>query len=79
MCINNEDIIIGKTGIYEIKNGIIEVDYFSVVAAGKLNGNVDYEKNKAINNNYGTKTNYVIVSRTIPGFTLDYIYEKEDN
>ena len=79
MCINNEDIIIGRTGIYEIKNGIIEVDYFSVVAAGQLNGNVNDEKNNAINNNYGTKTNYVIVSRTIPGFTLDYIYEKEDN
>ena len=79
MCINNEDIIIGRTGIYEIKNGIITVDYFSVVAAGQLNGNVNDEKNNAINTNYGTKTNYVIINRAIPEFTLDYVYEKEDN
>ena len=51
MCINNEEIYVGRTGIYEIKNGIITVDFFSIVALGN----------------------------TIPGFTLDYIYEKEDN
>lgn len=51
MCINNEEINVGRTGIYEIKNGIITVDFFSIVALGN----------------------------TIPGFTLDYIYEKEDN
>lgn len=79
MCINNEDIMIGRTGIYEIKNGVVEIDYFSVVAAGQLNGNVINDKNNAINNNYGTKTNFIVASRTIPGFTLDYIYEKEDN
>lgn len=51
MCINNEEINVGRTGVYEIKNGIITVDFFSIVALGN----------------------------TIPGFTLDYIYEKEDN
>ena len=34
MCINGEEIRIGRTGIYEIKNGIILVSFFSVVAGG---------------------------------------------
>lgn len=51
MCINNEEIMIGRSGIYEIKNGIITIDFFSVVSLGN----------------------------TIPAFTLDYIYEEEDN
>lgn len=35
MCINNEEILIGRTGIYEIKNGIVTIDFFSVVAEGE--------------------------------------------
>lgn len=33
MCINGQEIHIGKNGIYEIRNGIIYVDYFSIVKA----------------------------------------------
>ena len=32
MCINGEEIRISRTGIYEIKNGIILINFFSVVA-----------------------------------------------
>ena len=31
MCINREEIHIGKTGIYEVKNGLIKVNFFAVV------------------------------------------------
>lgn len=34
MCINREEIHIGRTGSYEVRNGIIRVDFFSVVEAG---------------------------------------------
>lgn len=33
MCINGQEIHIGKNGIYEVRNGIIYVDYFSIVKA----------------------------------------------
>ena len=35
MCINNEEIHIGRSGIYEVRNGIISVDFFSVIAAAE--------------------------------------------
>lgn len=33
MCINGEEIHIGRGGTYEVRNGIISVDFFSVVTA----------------------------------------------
>ena len=33
MCINGEEIHISKTGIFEIKNGLVPVDFFSVTNA----------------------------------------------
>ena len=33
MCINGQGIHIGRNGIYEVRNGIIYVDYFSIVKA----------------------------------------------
>lgn len=35
MCINNEEIHIGKGGTYEVRNGIISVDFFSVITAAE--------------------------------------------
>lgn len=35
-CINKEQIIIGRTGYYEFKNGIITVDFFGVPLSGKV-------------------------------------------
>lgn len=34
MCINGEEIHIGSTGTYELRNGIVTMDFFSVVKAG---------------------------------------------
>lgn len=31
MCINGQEIHVGKSGIYEIRNGIIYLDYFSII------------------------------------------------
>lgn len=33
MCINGEEIHVGRTGTYEVRNGIITVEFFSVVKA----------------------------------------------
>lgn len=33
MCINGQGIHIGRNGIYEVRNGIVYVDYFSIVKA----------------------------------------------
>lgn len=35
MCINGEEIHISKTGVYELKNGILPINFFSVVNAAK--------------------------------------------
>lgn len=39
MCINGEEIRTCRTGIYELKNGIMTVSFFSVASAAKENGN----------------------------------------
>ena len=35
MCVNGEEIHIGRSGTYEVRNGIISVDFFSVVSAAE--------------------------------------------
>lgn len=39
MCINGEEIYVGRTGIYELRNGVILVNFFSVVKAATENYN----------------------------------------
>lgn len=39
MCINGEEIHASRSGIYELKNGTISVNFFSVVNAAKEEGN----------------------------------------
>ena len=40
MCINGEEIRTCRTGIYELKNGIMLVSFFSVVAGGEENTSI---------------------------------------
>ena len=70
MCINGEMIRIGRTGIYELKNGIVNIFKFSVINSAKENNEIDYSINesKCIFNSEKT--------RTIDPFTLDYMYEE---
>jgi hypothetical protein len=35
MCVNGEEIHIGRSGTYEVRNGIISVDFFSVIVAAE--------------------------------------------
>lgn len=39
MCINQEEIHVGRSGIYELRNGAISIDFFSVVSAAQENKN----------------------------------------
>lgn len=91
MCINGEEIRICRTGIYEIKNGVILVDFFSVVnAADETNPTLIGDQITEINtrwNNATTQEQKEAIGsrclfsynkvRTINGFTLDYLYREE--
>lgn len=35
MCINGQEIHVGRSGIYEIRNGIVYVDFFSIIKAAE--------------------------------------------
>lgn len=88
MCINQEEIHTSRSGIYEIRNGIIPVDFFSIVSSAKevnqddtdpnsLNYWLTHDKDgsgKTIESKSFTNTQKVM---TIDAFTLDYMYEKE--
>lgn len=49
MCINGEEIRIGRAGIYEFKNGVILINFFSVVAGGAETGTAMYDAMNQIN------------------------------
>ena len=78
MCINNEEIQIGRTGVYEIKNGVLEIKFFSVVNVSKFNviDNVTLEtlRNSALE----TESGLIAINRNQPyvidDFIMDYIY-----
>ena len=72
MCINGEEIRIGRTGIYEIKNGIINITFFSVCAAADEKEEIDLNQIDTSKCIFDTQK-----VRTIDAFTLDYMYERE--
>lgn len=85
MCINGEEIHIGRTGIYEVKNGIITVDFFSVVTAavpdsGGLSSLMSQlAAAPAIETSAATNSRCIFnqpKKRSISPFTLDYMYEE---
>lgn len=70
MCINREEISIGKTGIYELKNGEIKVSFLSFItpATNKTDEElIDIIENKIFTSEVDSK-------RPFDGFALDYIY-----
>lgn len=83
MCINNEGIRTSRSGIYELKEGVMKIYSFSVVNASKETGTGVQEWMNKIEN--GTEKlsqcffNNTIYpkARTIDNFTLDYIYEEK--
>lgn len=70
MCLNREEISVGRTGIYEVKNGEVKVSFlcFITPATNKTN-----EQLKNVNKNQSYITE-VPSTRPFDGFTLDYIY-----
>lgn len=79
MCINNEEIQVGKTGVYELADDSIQVYSFSVVSNAAYNG-TESELNAARNNTINRQNGYVHMKNNtniIPKFILDYIYEEE--
>ena len=90
MCINGEQIYVGRTGIYELRNGIIKATMFSVAepaeelpaAAGGVNIKELEQFLASIGADPVFTTSRCIFNapkiRTIDRFTLDYMYERED-
>jgi hypothetical protein len=84
--INGEEIRLGKSGIYEIRDEVLKVFSFSVVGVGNLSIDVE-ETKKQIDEAFpdsdlSSETLSVclfdkVVGRDLPDFSVDYIY-KED-
>ena len=74
MCINGEEIRLPRSGIQEIRDGILTINFFSVVSAAQETTNV------LINQmNTSPIESRVFLDqpkeRRVDTFTLDYIYE----
>lgn len=85
LVINGEGIRVGKSGIYEVRNGLIEIDFFSVLNAGQNQSDLDSILASIDNSYYSVNLENVdlskcliddITSRTLPDFSLDYLYEQ---
>lgn len=81
MIINQEEIFIGRTGVYEIKNGEVKIGFLSFVnfAIDKTTEELD----EMVKDEDGQRVVSIISnnkeideSRTFESFTLDYIYEE---
>lgn len=89
MCINGEEVRINRTGIYEIKNGLIVIPFFSVVTGAEETTSAleDAKNNVQEKRRTNPPTPYEEIpsvslldrskTRTIDNFILDYLY-KED-
>ena len=71
--INREEIYIGRTGVYEIKDGEIKINFVSFVTPSTDKTN---EELNNINNSISFLEE-VPATRTFDSFTLDYIYEQD--
>ena len=80
MCINGEEIRIGRSGIYELRNGFVFITFFSAVSAAKDPSNLQDLMNRLPEGSsskidsqciFNTATN-----RDIDNFSLDYVYKE---
>lgn len=80
MCINGEEIRVGRSGIYELRNGFVFITFFSAISAAE-----DPSKLKDLLESLGDGSSSSIVSqclfdlattRTIDNFSLDYVYKE---
>lgn len=69
-CINGEKIIVGRSGLYEIKNGIISVNFFATPKAGKIMG-------KVVDNQGNEYENLTTLMSTMAQIAVDQIDDNE--
>ena len=93
MVINREEIYMGRTGVYEIKDGEIRVNFISLISPStniedtKLNEileKIDFNDSSIqqllLFKPYGNNSEAIVPipsERTFDSFTLDYIYEEK--
>lgn len=84
MCINNEEIRNSRSGIFEIKDGVMTVSFFSVVNAAKedtsdMDDYINSLKNKPENTVVQWSKCYFNSSKTryVDSFTFDYMYQQK--
>ena len=78
MCINGEEIRTGRSGIYELKDGFIMINFFSAVAAAEDPVELKDELTKlpsTLNNSSCVCLFDKNKTRTIDNFSLDYVYK----
>ncbi len=49
MCINGEEITTGRSGVYELKNGLVQTVFFYVVTGAEENNNVVSQSMETMN------------------------------
>ena len=88
--INGEEIRLGKTGMYEVRNGLIEINFFSAVAPANSFISIE-DKQQEIDSVYGNtdlsqrslSLNLIDYAngndRDLTDFTLDYVYDEGGN
>ena len=83
--VNGEEIRLGRSGIYEIRNGVLQINTFSVVSPGTLNVDVSAIEQQIDSVYSSTDLENVdlsrclfsnVTSRDLTDFSLDYIYEE---
>lgn len=83
MCLNGEEIRVPRNGIYEVKNGIILINFFTPVAHNKAKTAAFSRWEGAYSNNTPCMNEIVeqeiSPSRNYYPFTVDYLYYTLDN
>lgn len=81
MAINREEIYVGRTGVYELKNKEIKINFISMIAQKeydltneKLNENLTQDSG-LLYGDYLKDPKYQSNQRVFESFTIDYIYE----
>lgn len=75
MVINREEIYTGRTGVYEIKDGEIKINFISMIAPS-IDINEEELTSIIPNTNAAILFDRVPEVRTFDSFTIDYIYEE---
>lgn len=90
-CLNNEEIHVGRSGVYEVRRGDVTVDFLGVVSAAEENATLGPNNSMTLEEYLAylasrpvetdpNRTNSACIfnnskQRKIDAFTLDYMYE----